>query len=313
VLTSTSQAIQRDLRQYIKKHSTRHIPVGYSAADVREVLADTWNYLTCAINGDANDDSRGEMFGLNSYSWCGASATFTSAGYDQIVSLFKSTSVPIFFSEYGCNQPVTEARVFNEVQALYGPDMTVLNGGLVYEYTEETSRYGLVKLNSDGSIELLKDFDNLQSQFNKLDKSVITTVPSFNNPVVTCDKSLITNSQFNNTWTLPAQPSGATDLINNGVSGAVQGKLVSVTNLSVKQKITGTNGNAITGLKLNVLDGSNLPSGANTSGGNTGNQTSTSNGTSTGSTKKGAASSINASGPQLLVATLAAAVFFALM
>jgi hypothetical protein len=253
------------------------------------------------------------MFGLNSYSWCGASATYTSAGYDQIVSLFNSTSVPIFFSEYGCNQPVTQARVFNEVQALYGPDMTVLNGGLVYEYTEETSRYGLVTLNSDGSITLLKDFDNLQAQFNKLDKSIITNVPSINNPIVTCDKSLITNSQFNNTWTLPAQPSGATDMINNGVSGAIQGKLVSVTNLTPKQKVTGTNGNTISGLKLNVLDGSNLPSGANTSGGNTGNQTSSSNGTSSGTTKKSAASSINASGPQLLVATLAAAVFFALM
>jgi len=274
------------------------------------VLRDTWEYLTCAINGDANEDSRGELFGLNSYSWCDASATFTSAGYDQIVSMFQSTSVPVFFSEYGCNKPLTQPRVFNEVQALYGPNMTVLNGGLVYEYTEETSRYGLVQLNGDGSITLLKDFDNLQGQFNKLDRTVITSAPGINNSPPNCSASLITSSSFNTSWTLPAQPSGAAALINNGVSGAINGKLVSVTNLNVKQKVIGTNGQTISGLKLNVIDGSNLPSGANTSGGNAGNQTSSNGGSGS---KKGSASSIQFSSRQLISGAIAAAFVFALM
>ena len=36
------RAVQRDLKQYISAHATRAIPVGYSAADVRVVLQDTW-------------------------------------------------------------------------------------------------------------------------------------------------------------------------------------------------------------------------------------------------------------------------------
>lgn len=247
------------------------------------MLKDTWEYLTCAINGNANDDSRGEIFGLNSYSWCGANDNFQTAGYDQIVSTFQSTSVPVFFSEYGCNVPTTQARFFNEVQALYGPQMTALNGGLVYEYTEETSRYGLVTLNGDGSITLLKDFDNLQSQLNKIDRSTVTQVPSINNPVKSCSPSLITSNMFNGSWSLPAQPSGAAALISAGVGGT-KGKLVTVSNLTPTQKVTGTNGRAVTGLKLRVIDGSNFPSGASTSGGNAGNGTSSSSGSAPAAT-----------------------------
>jgi hypothetical protein len=101
------RAVQRDLRRYIAKQSSRHIPVGYSAADVRDVLQDTWSYVNCAING-TTDDSMGEFFGLNSYSWCGADATYTSAGYDTLVNMFKNTAIPVMFSEFGCNKPNDE-------------------------------------------------------------------------------------------------------------------------------------------------------------------------------------------------------------
>lgn len=60
------RAVQRDLKNYIKNNADRQIPVGYSAADVRDVLEDTWAYLQCSIQGD---DSRSDFFGLNSYSW----------------------------------------------------------------------------------------------------------------------------------------------------------------------------------------------------------------------------------------------------
>lgn len=122
------RAVQRDLKNYISAHASRTIPVGYSAADVAEVLQDTWAYLQCNISSD--DTSRSDFFGLNDYSWCGESATFTSSGYNTLVAMFSNTTIPVFFSEYGCNVP--EPRYFNEVQALYGSQMTVLSGGLVY-------------------------------------------------------------------------------------------------------------------------------------------------------------------------------------
>lgn len=178
----------------------------------------------------------------------------------------------------------------------------------MYEYTEETSRYGLVTLNSDGSINLLQDFDNLQGQLNKIDRNTVTQIPNINNPVKSCSPSLITSSMFNGSWSLPAQPSGAAALISAG-TGGTKGKLVTVTNLTPSQKVTGTNGRAVTGLKLRVIDVSNVPSGANTSGGNAGNATSSSPAAAS-STKAGTAS-------MFAISTLAClsglAAFFALL
>lgn len=59
------RAVTRDLKNYISKHSPRDIPVGYSAADVRDILADSWSYLQCAINGSLSDASKIDFFGLN--------------------------------------------------------------------------------------------------------------------------------------------------------------------------------------------------------------------------------------------------------
>lgn len=50
-------------------------------------------------------------------------------------------------SEYGC---ITNTRTFQEVAALYNPEMTgVFSGGLVYEYSEEGNGYGLVTISGD--------------------------------------------------------------------------------------------------------------------------------------------------------------------
>lgn len=92
------RAVTRDLKNYIAKNSKRSIPVGYSAADVRDILADSWAYLSCDINGDTNDMSRIDFFGLNSYSWCGGSATFQSSGYNVLTQQFSGTTIPVSIS-----------------------------------------------------------------------------------------------------------------------------------------------------------------------------------------------------------------------
>jgi hypothetical protein len=64
-------------------------------------------------------------------------------------------------SEYGCN---TNTRKFEEVAALYNTEMTsVYSGGLVYEYSEEGSKYGLVTINSDGTITEGADYAALKT------------------------------------------------------------------------------------------------------------------------------------------------------
>ena len=72
------RAVQRDLKNYIAKHSTRTIPVGYSAADVREILQDTWAYMQCAHE---DDHSSSDFFGLNSYVQADSSIALETYAY----------------------------------------------------------------------------------------------------------------------------------------------------------------------------------------------------------------------------------------
>jgi 1,3-beta-glucanosyltransferase GAS3 len=261
------KAVTRDLKNYISKHSSRQIGVGYSAADVRPLLLDTWNYFQCTTTGDSNDTSRVDLFALNSYSWCNGDNIQTST-YDVLASDFANTSVPVFFSEYGCNR--VTPRTFDEVQAIYGPVMTPsLSGGVVYEYSEEVDNYGLVVLNSNGSAQLRQDFDNLQGQFNQLNFTALEGTKSTNGSVVppVCTANLITNAGFSTNFTIPEPPPGAQVVIDNGLTNPNIGNLVSVTDLRVSQTVQQSNGAVISGLAIKPLpdDQSNSPSGVNDS------------------------------------------------
>lgn len=264
------RAVTRDLKNYISKHASRPIPVGYSAADVREILIDSWEYLRCATDGRRSDMSRIDFFGLNSYSWCGSAATFETSGYNVLVASFSNTTVPVFFSEYGCNK--VTPRVWDEVQALYSDRMRgVWSGGIVYEYTQElANNYGLVTVNGNGTATLRVDFDNLQSQLNRLDiralESANMTATSLVPP--TCRSSLIRASGFNNEFTIPVVPRGGQALIDNGVRNPRRGKIVPVTRLNVPMTVYGSNGGEIRGLAIEPLpnDESNTPGGQNTTG-----------------------------------------------
>jgi len=123
------RAVTRDLKLYIAKHAPRMIPVGYSAAQVTDILTDSWAYLSCDINGQSSDPSRIDFFGLNSYSWCGPTsptANYEASSYGKLIDTFGSTTIPVFFSEYGCNK--IEPRVFDEVPVLYGNMTSVMSG-----------------------------------------------------------------------------------------------------------------------------------------------------------------------------------------
>ena len=252
------RAVTRDLKNYIKKHSTRPIPVGYSAADVRSILFDTYNYFQCSLKGDDGDMSKGDIFALNSYSWCGES-DFKKASYDQLVTGFTGTSVPIFFSEFGCNTP--SPRVFTEVGTIYGPEMdTVFSGGVVYEYTQEKNNYGLVDMKDDGSATLMSDFLSLKDQYSKLNftdiqgKKFSSTSPA---PPV-CDSKLITTKGFNSNFTLPVLPPGAAEIIDKGVSPKPVGKLVTITDWKVKFTVKNPDGTTISNLAVKPLAGDDV-------------------------------------------------------
>lgn len=304
------RAVIRDLKAYISKHAPRTIPVGYSAADVRPVLASTWQYLQCSINGDTSSSM--DFFGLNSYSWCGDS-DFQKSGYDKLVDQFSNSSVPVFFSEYGCNK--VTPRTFTNVPILYGPQMTSLSGGLVYEYTQEDNNYGLVKEGENGAITLSVDFDNLQKQYNGLDTKLITSsnTANANNKPPACDAGLVDATGFQSTFKIPDQPSGAADLISSGISSPKQGKLVDVTNTTPKQTINGSNGQPVSNLKLKILanDQSNLPNGGSTSASGPPNSgTGTGSSPSPSASKTGAAARTAVSSAALILGALVGAFLF---
>lgn len=146
------------MRAFIKAKGLRKIPVGYSAADVSENRMEMAHYMNCG-----SDDERSDFFAFNDYSWCSPN-TFTGAGWDQKVKNFTDYGIPIFLSEYGCIKP--GPRTFEEVKSLYSTDMTsVYSGGLAYEYSEEGSGYGLVKIKDTSSVSELSGFNYLKNAF----------------------------------------------------------------------------------------------------------------------------------------------------
>ncbi|BAE62105.1 1,3-beta-glucanosyltransferase gel1 [Aspergillus flavus] len=152
------KAVTRDLRQYIRSRNYREIPVGYSAADIDTNRLQMAQFMNCGT-----DDERSDFFAFNDYSWCDPSS-FKTSGWDEKVKNFTGYGLPLFLSEYGCN---TNKRQFQEVSSLYSTDMTsVYSGGLVYEYSQEPSKYGLVEID-DGKVKTLADFDALKSAFEK--------------------------------------------------------------------------------------------------------------------------------------------------
>ncbi|KAH8154826.1 uncharacterized protein LAJ45_01357 [Morchella importuna] len=294
------RAIQRDLKQYIAAHASRTIPVGYSAAD-DDTRRPMWAYLTC---GD-DADSRADFYGLNSYQWCGDS-TWETSGYQGLVTTFSNTSVPLFFSEFGCN--TVRPRPFNEIAALYGDRMIdSWSGGLVYEYTQEPSDYGLVEISSDGDATLLEDFDNLQKQYNGIDITLITSRSSLSasaSPPTCSDKFILQDhaAKFNTSMDIPACPDE--DLLTNGVQNANKGKIVELTEFTTPHKVYTSGGAEVANLTITPLadDQSNTPSGETTSG--AGNNTG--NGTAAADDAEGVASSRSVGAGALAVAAVVA-------
>ncbi|CCH46215.1 putative secreted protein [Wickerhamomyces ciferrii] len=160
------KAAIRDTKAYIKDQGYRDIPVGYSSNDDEPTRVAIADYFAC---GD--DDVKADFYGINMYEWCGES-TFQKSGYADRTEEFANLSVPIFFSEYGCNE--VSPREFTEVAALYSDEMTeVWSGGIVYMYFEEANNYGLVSI-SNGDVKTLEDYAHYSSEIKKVSPSAAT-------------------------------------------------------------------------------------------------------------------------------------------
>lgn len=163
------KALVRDMKQYIRNHAPRSVPVGYSAADDLLYRVPLSEYLECVDErGDVSTAALTgvDFYGVNLYQWCGEQ-TYTTSGYDVLVDLYSGYSRPVFFLEYGCNE--VTPRGFLEVGTMFGRSMTgVFSGGLVYEFTQEANNYGLVE-EVDGVVYLLDDFEAFRKQLDMVE------------------------------------------------------------------------------------------------------------------------------------------------
>ncbi|KAF1951220.1 hypothetical protein CC80DRAFT_454570 [Byssothecium circinans] len=204
------KATDRDMRSYINARKYRKIPVGYSAADVAENRLEMAQYMNCGPDG-----VRSDFFAFNDYAWCDPDTK--SADWDQKAKNFSDYSIPLFLSEYGCNR---NKRTFNAVSGLYGDTMTkVYSGGLVYEYTEEGSNFGLVKLDGD-SVKVNDDFAALKKALaGTPNPSGDGGYKSNGTPSKCPPKSTQWNVDLKDDE-LPAMPAGVADFFKNGAGKA---------------------------------------------------------------------------------------------
>lgn len=157
------KAAVRDTKKHIKEKFSRWLGVGYAAnddVDIREAIAD---YFNCG-----EDEERIDYWGYNIYSWCGES-DMQKSGYADQAKFFKDYNIPVFFAEYGCNEPDgAAARIFEETTALYEEDVMVdvFSGGIVYMYFQEENDYGVVKISKNDDAVKQKDYAALKKRVN---------------------------------------------------------------------------------------------------------------------------------------------------
>ncbi|KAK6332906.1 hypothetical protein TWF696_002925 [Orbilia brochopaga] len=210
------KATVRDMKAYQRARKQRLIPVGYSAADVptnRQLIAEYMNSGT--------DAERADFHAFNDYTFCGTDSSFTISGYDQKVKNYTDYGIPAFMSEFGCNKFLP--RKFPEIESIYSDKMTgVFSGGLVYEWTQEDNKFGLVTVSKDlKSIEPLDDYKNLKAAYQK------TKNPTGDGgATLTAGKASACPSKIPGFWdaecSLPAMPAKAQEYMNNG-AGKVLG------------------------------------------------------------------------------------------
>jgi hypothetical protein len=132
------KAAARDMKAYRDRKGYRSIPIGYSAADIKELRPMLQDYLTCGGNASESVD----FFGLNSYSWCDPS-TYEGSTYDRLQEYARNFPVPIFFSETGCIVP--GPRVWEDQEAIFSsPMVDHWSGSIIYEWIQEQNQYGLI-------------------------------------------------------------------------------------------------------------------------------------------------------------------------
>lgn len=200
------KAAVRDIKAYLRSKNSK-VLVSYSSTDGpagvdewRDMLA---HYLTCGSAATSVD-----LYGLNSYSWCGNSS-YTSSGYSRLTTDFSSLPVPAYLSEFGCVNGVgTNNRPWTEVAALFSTPMTnTFSGGVAFSYFPQPSGtdYGLVNV-SGNTVTKRPDWNALKREFANTTSSAPTSAPANASSSPSYPTCVGNTTNFPASTTLPPTP-----------------------------------------------------------------------------------------------------------
>ncbi|OMH79389.1 pH-responsive protein 1 [Zancudomyces culisetae] len=194
------KAALRDIKTYIRSKK-KNIPVGYVDNDDLDIRLSLIAYFNCGSDPMAQAD----FYGVNTYRWCGANATFKSSGYDQMAEPFKNYSVPSIVTEYGCN--VVQPRSLGEMGSIYGPDLQdIMSGGFLYQYSQEDNNYGIVDVSyGKSAVTKLDDYAVFKKNMAAANPKG-TTMNSYN-PSLKTSSCPSVSSTWMSSSTLPPPPS----------------------------------------------------------------------------------------------------------
>lgn len=138
----------RDMRAYIGScvagNRMRSIPVGLAVADADR--RDNLKYYNCDTSGGTDEFEHAEWYGQNSYLHCdGSAASWDEAiGIKNIQKDFRSYSIPVLMTEYGCLNPsfptvdgYDGTRTWLQAKWLQEGRFDSFSGGFAFEYSVE--------------------------------------------------------------------------------------------------------------------------------------------------------------------------------
>jgi hypothetical protein len=133
-LAALHRAAVRDTKLFLRKSGARQIPVGANMSSSQMFRSGALRYMAA---GDPEE--RVDFMSYGVWDWVGPS-NFPMSGYKNLCGSFEPWPVPMFLAEYGTAYS-GRARVLDEVECVFSPDMTgVFSGGFLHTFGRTEAR-----------------------------------------------------------------------------------------------------------------------------------------------------------------------------
>jgi hypothetical protein len=127
-LAALHRAAVRDTKLFLRKSGSRQIPVGANMSSSQMFRGGALRYMAAG-----STEERVDFMSYGVWDWVGPSS-FSISGYKNLCEAFEPWPVPMFLAQYGTAYG-GRARVLDEVECVFSPDMTgVFSGGFLHTF-----------------------------------------------------------------------------------------------------------------------------------------------------------------------------------